>query len=174
MEYIMLPLNRSDLQYTYDWTASPSDNPKLRGEPDSSLLNRHQDFEVLYFINEFGACYNLKYKALGLKVEALIQLYLPDHIRHRAKIEKWLIANWDLLPNDIFFSPPSQPSLRTAGQAFSPPPQPSLKTSIQAFPPAPSLKDYAHQEEIVREARRTLGPMQATQSLGLKDSVKLR
>lgn len=40
---------KSDLVGTYSWTVPPGDDPKVSGPSDSTLLNRHEDYEVLYW-----------------------------------------------------------------------------------------------------------------------------
>ncbi|MDQ1299065.1 MAG: hypothetical protein QG558_1604 [Campylobacterota bacterium] len=41
-------ITKNDLIYKdYSWTAISGDNPKVTGEPDSTLFNRHEGYEVL-------------------------------------------------------------------------------------------------------------------------------
>lgn len=46
----MPKFNRSDLKRRYNWSTDGGDNPKLRNNPDSSLLDRTEGYEVLYMI----------------------------------------------------------------------------------------------------------------------------
>lgn len=48
-------LRKVDLQFEYSWTATPPDDPRITGEPVSTLLNRGEDYEVIAFINNFAA-----------------------------------------------------------------------------------------------------------------------
>lgn len=88
-------LTKSDLQFTYSWTAVSPDDPKYTGKPDSTELNRGEGYEVLEFINVFAARSNWKQKASGLKLERMIHLYLPSNVRSHAKIKEWVADNWD-------------------------------------------------------------------------------
>lgn len=90
----MALLQRSDLVYEYQWTADKGDNPKLTGFPDDVLLDRNEGYEVLPFINRFGAHHDLTGKAMGWKVETMIHDHLPGSIRSHANVEKWLVNNW--------------------------------------------------------------------------------
>jgi hypothetical protein len=92
----MALLTGSDLQYSYNETATSNDNPQLRGEPDRSLVNRHEKYEVLYFINRLAEIKGWQNKAIGLKAERLIKVHLPPNIRSRENIIEWLENNWNL------------------------------------------------------------------------------
>lgn len=87
-------LSKSDLVYSYTWTAIAPDDPKVTGVPDSSLLNRDEGYEVLAFINRFSDIYNFKQKKTGLKVEKLINGHLPGNIRSHKNVSNWLVENW--------------------------------------------------------------------------------
>lgn len=44
----MALITKSDLHYNdYSWTSYTGDNPKIKGEPDSTLLNRKEGYEIL-------------------------------------------------------------------------------------------------------------------------------
>jgi hypothetical protein len=84
-------LARSDLVYTYDWTAAAEhDNPKITGKPDSALFSRHEGYEVLYLINHFAETHGYKQKATGLKLEKLIRVDLPSGLHSRKHVLDWL------------------------------------------------------------------------------------
>jgi hypothetical protein len=91
----MAILKKSDLKYTYTWTVLGDDNPKITGKPDSTLLNRHEGYEVLYFINRIAD--NSKWETIVpcLKAERLIRDHLPSDVRSHANVLKWLIDNWE-------------------------------------------------------------------------------
>jgi hypothetical protein len=91
----MALLTNSDLRYPYSGTATSNDDPKLRGEPDRSLFNRHEKYEVLYLINKFAEKNGFKNKASGQKVEKLIKEHLPPHVRSQEHVVQWLEDNWD-------------------------------------------------------------------------------
>jgi hypothetical protein len=61
----------------------------VTGKPDSTLLNRHEGYEVLHFLNRIS-----KDKAGALKGERLIRNHLPGEARSHANVLKWLIDNW--------------------------------------------------------------------------------
>jgi hypothetical protein len=86
-------LQKSDLAYSYSWTAIHGDDPKQTGEPDSTLLNRKEGYEVLPFINRFIEKHKLN-KASGLKVEKMIREHLPSNLRSHAHVKTWLVDNW--------------------------------------------------------------------------------
>lgn len=88
-------LTKNDLIYTYSWTAINKDNPKISGEPDSTLFSRHEGYEVLYLINKFAEIYKLLQKSSGLKLEKMIKKYLPSDTRSQINVKKWLEDNWN-------------------------------------------------------------------------------
>ncbi|WP_336983428.1 hypothetical protein [Cedecea sp. HN178] len=87
-------LTKADLKYNYSWTVLGDDDPKKTGKPDSVLLNRHEGYEMLYFINKFSEKYSFKDKESGLKVEKLIRNKLPGEIRSHKNVTSWLEENW--------------------------------------------------------------------------------
>lgn len=86
----MAVISRSDLEYTYTWTAAQGDNPRLTGSPDRELLNRNEGYEVLHYLND--VC---KSREIALKAERMIRHHLPSDIRSRTRITDWLNANWN-------------------------------------------------------------------------------
>ncbi|WP_428567776.1 MAG: hypothetical protein ACP59X_08415 [Solidesulfovibrio sp. DCME] len=90
----MALLTKSDLRHSYSWTTYATDNPKITGEPDSTLLNRNEGYEVLYMINSFAKKHALANKQSGLKTEKMIKEHLPGDIRQQSKVAKWLADNW--------------------------------------------------------------------------------
>lgn len=88
-------ISKSDLYYKdYSWTALNGDNPKISGEPDSTLLNRKEGYEVLYFINKFSEKHGFEQKASAIKVERMIREKVPSDIRSQERIKEWLKENW--------------------------------------------------------------------------------
>lgn len=90
----MALLERSDLKHTYSWTAVPPDDPKATGRPDSTLLNKHEGYEVLPFINRLAADQSWKQKALGLRAEEMIREDVPSDQRSHAHVKKWILDHW--------------------------------------------------------------------------------
>ena len=90
----MALLQKTDLEFKYNWTAISPDDPRITGSLDSTVLNRGEGYEMLAFINRFAVANEWRQKVSGLKVERLINKHLPDDIRSHAKIKKWLADNW--------------------------------------------------------------------------------
>lgn len=80
--------------YKYNWSADSGDNPKLRGEPDDSLFDRTEGYEVLYLINKFGEATGRTKVYDGNKAEKLINEKLPGNVRSQVRVKKWLEENW--------------------------------------------------------------------------------
>ena len=62
---------------------------------DLGLLNRKEDYEVLYFINKGAIVFNIKMIESGQKVGKMIRNYLPENIHSQDKILIWINENWD-------------------------------------------------------------------------------
>lgn len=91
----MAVISKDDLYYKdYSWTVYANDNPKITGEPDSTLLNREEGYEILYFVNKFCEMYSLNLKTLATKVEKMIRNVVPPDIHSQVKIKEWIVANW--------------------------------------------------------------------------------
>ena len=78
----------------YQWTAYPNDDPKVTGNPDSTLLNRSEGYEVLYFINAFAEKHGFLKKTSGNALEKMIREDLPSDIRSQEGIMMWIEENW--------------------------------------------------------------------------------
>lgn len=90
----MALISKADLFYKdYKWTAYPTDDPRITGKPDSTFLNRHEGYEVLYFINKFAEKYGFKEKASATKTEKMIRNELPTTTRSQENVAKWLVDN---------------------------------------------------------------------------------
>lgn len=64
---------KSDMIYSnYSCTTYGNDDPKISDEPDNTLFNRREEYEVLYMINKIGTTIS-EFK----KVENLIHNELP-------------------------------------------------------------------------------------------------
>ena len=91
---MMALISKSDLKYTYSWTAIGDDDPKKTGKPDSTLLSRNEGYEVLPFINRFAEKHSFKNKQSALKAEKMIKEYLPGDVRSHKNVTSWLENNW--------------------------------------------------------------------------------
>ena len=88
-------ISKADLYYDdYSWTVVNNDNPKVTGIPDSTLLNRREGYEILYFTNKFCDIYELKQKVSATKIERMIREEVPGNIRSQSNIKDWLVKNW--------------------------------------------------------------------------------
>ncbi len=88
-----MELTKKDLKYTYSWTAIRGDNPKVTGEPDSTLFNRNEGYEVLYLINKIAEIKKWKTKNTLLNLEEKIKNKLPSNIRSQKNVKEWLDKN---------------------------------------------------------------------------------
>jgi len=93
-----MPFTRADMFYNdYRWNArSEGDDPRVTGEPDSTLLDRNEGYEVLYFVNRvaernYSTSLN---KATYQKIERIIRSS-PTNIRSQAGIRDWILQNWN-------------------------------------------------------------------------------
>ena len=93
-ESCMSLMKKSDLAFTYSWSVVPPDSPRITGEPDSTLLNRHEGYEVMYLINKLAVTWELAQKSSGLKMERMIRDHLPSDIRSQANVKAWIQKNW--------------------------------------------------------------------------------
>ena len=88
-------ITKSELKYDYSWTVLNGDNPKITGVPDSTLLNRNEGYEVLWFINKFAEKHNFKNKESAFKIERMLKSHLPENIRSQENVVGWIEDNWD-------------------------------------------------------------------------------
>jgi len=89
----MALFTKEDLKHKYNWSADKGDNPKLKGEPDRSLLDRTEGYEVLYMVQKLMTAWQLKQKESGNKIEDKIKA-APSNIHSQEKIKEWIYANW--------------------------------------------------------------------------------
>ncbi|MFH7018790.1 hypothetical protein [Flavobacterium sp. FlaQc-47] len=91
----MANFKRSDLKLTYSWTASAeNDNARITGVPDSTLLDRHEGYEVLPFLNRY--LNNSTSVSTLNRLEDVLRDELPGSTRSHANVKKWLDDNFDL------------------------------------------------------------------------------
>ena len=102
--------NKSDMYYNnYSWTAINGDDPRVSGEPDSTLLNRSEGYEMLYFVNKFiekhpympGGNPN----RAGRVIEFIIKNRISTDIRSQKNIEDFIVEYWNsLYPEAALFT----------------------------------------------------------------------
>lgn len=70
----MANFTKEDLLYSgYKDTARPADDPRLTGKPDSTLLNRGESYEMVYFINRYMGSKNWSQKATFQRIEKYLK-----------------------------------------------------------------------------------------------------
>ena len=89
-----MPFTKANLVYTYSWEHTKEDDPKLKGEPDSSLFNRSEGYEVLYLIKKIMTAKGLDTIGSGQKIERMIKVH-PSHLRSQVHVKEWINANWN-------------------------------------------------------------------------------
>jgi hypothetical protein len=88
-------IDKSDLKYKdYIWTTYSHDNPKVSGKPDSTLLNRKEGYEILYFINKLSEIHNFKVKSSAIKIENMIRNEVPSNLHSQENVKRWIETNW--------------------------------------------------------------------------------
>lgn len=92
----MPTISKDDLYYDdYSWTVYANDDPEVTGKPDSTLLNRKEGYEILYFLNKVLNDWGIYDILKGAeKMEKMIRNDVPSNIRSQKKIEQWLWDNW--------------------------------------------------------------------------------
>jgi hypothetical protein len=93
----MANFKKSDLKLTYKWTASAeNDDSKIVGFPDNVLLDRHEGYEVLPFLNKYMTDKAWTTKSTLNKLEDTLRDKLPGDVRSHANIRKWLNNNFSV------------------------------------------------------------------------------
>ena len=90
----MAVFKKSDMQYSYRWSARPEDNPNFRKGSDYRNFNRSEGYELLFTINEFLSKKGLTSAASGQKAEKLIHDKLPSQVFTHSELYKWLNDKW--------------------------------------------------------------------------------
>jgi len=89
---------KSNLVYQdYSWTAAKGDDPRVSGEPDSTLFSRKEGYEVLYMINKCLTKWGFTTNPIGggQKIERLIRTHLPSDLRGQKHVYDWLSTNYN-------------------------------------------------------------------------------
>jgi len=92
-----MQINKEDLVFSdYRWNALPVDDPKITGKPDSTRFNRHEGYEMLYFINKMDELYKMiATKADAKKLEYMLHEELPSTIINQEDVQDWVEENWE-------------------------------------------------------------------------------
>lgn len=91
----MSKFKKSDMKYDhYSWTAISGNDPKITGNPDSTLFSRKEGYEGLYMNNKVLEHRGLSSVTSGQKAETLIKDSLPSTVRSQENVFNWLNNNW--------------------------------------------------------------------------------
>jgi len=89
----MTNYGKSALQYKYLWPARDMNENQLLYN-DDDIIDRHNGYQVLSFINRFLTVHGLTNLESFQKVEWMIRKFLPKDLYYRYEIEDWLRKNW--------------------------------------------------------------------------------
>jgi hypothetical protein len=100
-----MPFTRSNMYFTdYNWHArDEDDDPRVTGEPDSSLLDRTEGYEMLYFVNKCASLWGWTNPTVAgyRKIERSVRSHVPSNIRAQIGIKDYIERNykewWDTL-----------------------------------------------------------------------------
>jgi hypothetical protein len=95
-DYRIAPLRPSDLQCRYAMAPGADDAAVSRRIPTTFMLNTHDWFDVLYFVNRFATQYGGGDRSFALRAERLIHEHLPVGVRVCRQVEDWLLQHWSL------------------------------------------------------------------------------
>ncbi|WP_028581196.1 hypothetical protein [Desulfogranum japonicum] len=90
----METFTQSDLVYHYQWSEYQPDDPRVSGEPDSTVFNRKEGWEVLFIINWLAAHLAWDVRSFGKKIELLIHDHLPEDLVRQDQAIQWIKENW--------------------------------------------------------------------------------
>lgn len=99
-----MAFTKNDMYYAdYTWTTKyTNDDPKITGEPDSTLLARKEGWEMLYFVNKLAEKWGWKTPVSVRhyqKIERAVREYVPGDVRSQENIKTWIEQNhtnfWD-------------------------------------------------------------------------------
>lgn len=83
-------IEKGDLQYDYQWTSHPGENPMHEGSPDSNLFNREEGYEVLELINEYAERTDIEDKEKALEIERHLHESLGRDVTTQRSVMEWL------------------------------------------------------------------------------------
>lgn len=93
----MANFTSNDLLFTgYSKTVDGGDNPKYRGVLDREKVDKTEEYEVVYFCNQFLSKYQVpQTKESFQKVEKLLHSNELKQIDSRTILTKWIAENWN-------------------------------------------------------------------------------
>jgi len=93
----MANFTSKDLAYTgYSLTVDGGDNPKYIGVLDRIKVDKTEEYEVVYFCNQFLQNWTVEpTKQNFQKVEKLLHNSILKNEHSRKVISEWIAANWN-------------------------------------------------------------------------------
>lgn len=88
---------KSQMVYNdYKWTARGDfDDPKFIGAQESSMLNRSEGYEMLWFINSLAKTWGWNdNRASYQNLEKILREKVPSTTRTHSGIKQWIEANY--------------------------------------------------------------------------------
>jgi hypothetical protein len=93
----MPSITKSDLHYTYKWTVTEHDNPKLIRD-DGRHLSRNEGYEMLLYLNHLTGDGGTD---LSVHSRQIVEWMLKAHYHSTAPssetVTTWVVKNWDRL-----------------------------------------------------------------------------
>ncbi len=83
---------RSDLIGFYTWKPEGSSDPKLSGEPDSSILDRSNGHEILYMIRKVMEHERRSGADAGQEIEMMIKV-APAQCGTQKEVMDWILSH---------------------------------------------------------------------------------
>jgi hypothetical protein len=93
----MVQINRDNLKYSYNWRPIPEDDPRISGEPDTTLFNKNEGLEILYILNKYRDKYGLADLPQFQNLERIIKEVVPGNCRSQIHVFEWLEQNLQLI-----------------------------------------------------------------------------
>lgn len=88
-------ISKSDLVYNdYAWEQYNERSPYVKGDLDTTPLNRTDGNQILYFINKIAATYGFQQKTSAHKIEEMLRTKVPSELTTRERVKNWITSNW--------------------------------------------------------------------------------
>ncbi len=90
-------IKRGDLHYTYKWTVTENDDPKLISS-DAKHLSRNEGYEMLHYLNGLTGRDGAD---LPIRSRQIVEWMLKEHFKSTAPgrntVTNWVTDNWKAL-----------------------------------------------------------------------------
>lgn len=88
-------ITKSDLVYNdYAWAECTETSPYVKGDLDTTPLDRKDGNQIVYFINKVAATYGFQKKASAHKIEEMLRTKVPNELTTRERVKNWITSNW--------------------------------------------------------------------------------